>query len=593
MKYCREIYRTKRWVTREVKVGGVGVGGDNPIRIQSMTTSDTKDVESTTKQIMRLSDAGCEIVRVTVPGKREALACARIKNALIRKGYKIPLVADIHFYPPAALLVVESVDKVRINPGNFVGFGQRSQTSTYDAAQYVAEMQKIEDTLSPLIERCLLLKRAIRIGVNHGSLSERVMQRYGNTPKGMVESALEFAHICRKLDYHDFIFSMKASNPRVMIQAYRLLVAEMMGREWNYPLHLGVTEAGDGEDGRVRSSLGIGALLLDGLGDTLRVSLTEDPWEEIDPCKRLVLLAENYRGRGVSPFVETYRDISAIERRDVRVTSPLHRDGSVIIAGRTGNGVKANAYFSGEEILCEDRRIPVIPIEKLSAPHDGVVYIKDGGPAVWSKLLRYSVAWVLLEMTQSILHQGRFFFEWIRGVGLHLPVVLVGDYSGDEEDVVIWSSAEIGALLVDGLGEGVMLRTDFDASPLSFNILQACRMRSTKTEFVACPGCGRTLFNLQEVTKRIRSCTSHLSGVKIAIMGCIVNGPGEMADADFGYVGSGRDKVDLYVEKTCIEKNIHFSDAEAKLVELIKRYGRWEEPQPKRDYSKTNFCVGK
>jgi len=586
MKYCKEIYRTKRWVTREVKVGDVGVGGENPIRIQSMTTSDTKNVENTTEQIMRLSDVGCEIARVTVQGKKEALACAQVKDTLIQKGYKIPLVADIHFYPPAAMLVVESVDKVRINPGNFVGFGKSPQPSTaYDANQYMAEIHRLEDALSPLVERCLSLRRAMRIGVNHGSLSERIMNRYGDTPRGMVESALEPAHICRKLGYHNFIFSMKASNPRVMIQAYRLLVAEMMRLGWNYPLHLGVTEAGDGEDGRVRSSLGIGALLLDGLGDTLRVSLTEDPWQEIDPCRRLILLAESYLGRGTSPFVEIYRDISKIERRDVHIAPPLYRDGSVIAARMVREGAKADAYFSGEEIMCEGRSISVIPIEKLSATHDGVVYIKDGDPALWSKLLKHSVAWVLLEMTQSILHQGRLFFEWIRGVGLDLPVILVGNYPGDEEDVIIRSSAEIGALLVDGLGEGVMLKTDFDASPLSFNILQACRMRCTKTEFVACPGCGRTLFNLQEVTRRIRSRISHLSGVKIAIMGCVVNGPGEMADADFGYVGSGRDKIDLYVGKACVEKNIHFSDAEAKLIELIKRHGRWRDPQAKEAYS--------
>ena len=577
MNYCTEIYQTKRWKTREVKVGNVGVGGENPIRIQSMTTSNTRDVEATAEQVMRLADCGCEIARVTVQGKKEAEACEGIKNTLLQKGYAIPLVADIHFYPPAAMLVVDFVDKVRINPGNFVDRRATFQTLEYDDVSYAAETQKIEETFSPLVEKCIALKRAMRIGTNHGSLSDRIMSRYGDTPFGMVESALEFARVCRKLNYHDFMFSMKASNPLVMIQAYRLLVAEMMKLGWDYPLHLGVTEAGDGEDGRVKSAVGIGSLLLDGLGDTIRVSLTEDPWYEIDPCKRLITLAESYQGKGISPFIETKRDISEIKRRYVRAAPPLHQDGSVILLGEPSEA-KADAFFNGEEILFEDKSIPVVSLEEMGASY-AAVYIKDGDPSTWLKLLEHPAAFILLEMTQSILHQGRAFFEWIQEAKLDLPVILVGDYPGDEEDVVIRSSAELGALLADGFGEGVMLKTDFDPSSLSFNILQACRMRSTKTEFIACPSCGRTLFNLQEVTQRIRSQTSHLPGVKIAIMGCIVNGPGEMADADFGYVGSSRDKIDLYVGKTCVERGIHFSEADARLIELIKQHGRWKDPE--------------
>ena len=577
MNYCTEIYQTKRWKTREVKVGNVGVGGENPIRIQSMTTSNTRDVEATAEQVMRLADCGCEIARVTVQGKKEAEACEGIKNTLLQKGYTIPLVADIHFYPPAAMLVADFVDKVRINPGNFVDRRATFQTLEYDDVSYAAETQKIEETFSPLVEKCIALKRAMRIGTNHGSLSDRIMSRYGDTPFGMVESALEFARVCRKLNYHDFMFSMKASNPLVMIQAYRLLVAEMMKLGWDYPLHLGVTEAGDGEDGRVKSAVGIGSLLLDGLGDTIRVSLTEDPWYEIDPCKRLITLAESYQGKGISPFIETKRDISEIKRRYVRAAPPLHQDGSVILLGEPSEA-KADAFFNGEEILFEDKSIPVVSLEEMGASY-AAVYIKDGDPSTWLKLLEHPAAFILLEMTQSILHQGRAFFEWIQEAKLDLPVILVGDYPGDEEDVVIRSSAELGALLADGFGEGVMLKTDFDPSSLSFNILQACRMRSTKTEFIACPSCGRTLFNLQEVTQRIRSQTSHLPGVKIAIMGCIVNGPGEMADADFGYVGSSRDKIDLYVGKTCVERGIHFSEADARLIELIKQHGRWKDPE--------------
>ena len=565
MKYNEAIYKTKRWKSREVKIGSVGVGGENPLRIQSMTTSPTRDVEATALQIMRLADVGCEIARVTVQGKSEAKACEKIRDILIQKGYTIPLVADIHFYPPAAMLALDFVDKVRVNPGNFVDRRATFKILEYDDVTYAAEIEKIEEKFAPLVEKCIKLKRAMRIGTNHGSLSDRIMNRYGDTPSGMVESALEFAEVCRKYNYHDFIFSMKASNPIVMVQAYRLLVSRMMELGWDYPLHLGVTEAGDGEDGRVKSAVGIGSLLLDGLGDTIRVSLTEDPWYEIDPCKRLIALSESYQDRGVPPFIETKRNFAKIERRYVRPSPPLHRDGAVL-------------FSKGEELTSEGESLTLINLGEKGSKSAGV-YVKDGDPSTWSKLLEEPAAFILLEMTESILHQGRYFFEWLQGAKLDLPVILVGDYSGDEADSVIAASAELGALLIDGLGEGVMLKTDFDATSLSFNILQACRMRSTKTEFIACPSCGRTLFNLQEVTQRIRSQTSHLPGVKIAIMGCIVNGPGEMADADFGYVGSGRDKIDLYVGKRCVERGIHFSEADSRLIELIKEHGRWEEPK--------------
>jgi (E)-4-hydroxy-3-methylbut-2-enyl-diphosphate synthase len=315
MKYCESIFQTKRWKTREVFVGNVGVGGANPVRIQSMTTSNTRDVEATIDQIIRLADVGCEIARVTVQGMKEAEACEGIKNGLLQHNYTIPLVADIHFYPPAAMAVADFVDKVRINPGNFVDKRATFKTIIYDDASYAEEIEKIEEKFTPLVEKCKRLKRAMRIGTNHGSLSDRIMNRYGDTPAGMVEAALEFARICRKLDYHDIIFSMKSSNPVVMIHAYRLLVAEMIKLGWDYPLHLGVTEAGDGEDGRVKSAMGIGCLLLDGLGDTIRVSLTEDPWYEIDPCKRLVSFAEKHIGKGVIPFTESHRNFNAITRR--------------------------------------------------------------------------------------------------------------------------------------------------------------------------------------------------------------------------------------------------------------------------------------
>jgi (E)-4-hydroxy-3-methylbut-2-enyl-diphosphate synthase len=305
-KYCESIYRSKRRPTRVVMVGNVGVGGNNPVRIQSMTTSSTRDVEATIEQAIRLAEAGCEIVRVTVQGMKEADACEQIKNGLVKRGYDIPLVADIHFYPPAAMRVVDFVDKVRINPGNFVDRRATFKQIEYDDASYAEEILKIEEKFTPLVEKCKRLKRSMRIGTNHGSLSDRIMNRYGDTPAGMVESALEFARVCRQLDYHDIIFSMKASNPQVMIQAYRLLTAAMYELGWDYPLHLGVTEAGEGEDGRVKSAMGIGTLLLDGIGETIRVSLTEDPWYEIDPCQRLIRLAEANEGRGIEPFTETF-----------------------------------------------------------------------------------------------------------------------------------------------------------------------------------------------------------------------------------------------------------------------------------------------
>ncbi len=459
-----------RWKTRVVKVGRVSIGGDNPVRIQSMTTSDTRNVKATVDQILKLQDVGCEIVRMTVQGKKEAEACGEIKNELIRLGCDMPLVADIHFYPPAAMVVADFVDKIRINPGNFVDTRAIFKKIIYTDEMYAKEVLKIEEEFAPLIEKCKKRGVAIRIGTNHGSLSDRIMNRYGDTPFGMVESAFEFARVCRKYDYHNFLFSMKASNPLVMIHAYRLLVAEMVNIGWNYPLHLGVTEAGNGEDGRIKSAVGIGSLLLDGLGDTIRVSLTEDPWAEIDPCKRIIKFAK--------------------ERSKLRLPTV-------------------------------DTLVPKT--------------LKEGS------------------------------------------VILKAKYDVSAADLVILASMELGAKLIDGLGNGVSIDSHHKSEDFERNLLQACRIISFKTDFIACPGCGRTLFDLQSVTNRIKEKTGHLPNVKIAIMGCIVNGPGEMADADFGYVGSRPGKIDLYVGKTCVEKNIDFIDAETKLIDLIKSHGKWVE----------------
>lgn len=587
------MYRgVKHFCTREVMVGNVGVGGDNPIRIQSMTTSNTRDVEPTIDQIIRLADAGCEIARVTVQGMKEADACEEIKNGLLKRGYEIPLVADIHFYPPAAMRVVEFVDKVRVNPGNFVDKRASFKVLEYDDAAYAQELEKIEEKFAPLVEKCKLLKRAMRIGTNHGSLSDRIMNRYGDSPLGMVESAVEFANVCRKYDYHDFMFSMKASNPQVMIEAYRLLVARMMELGWDYPLHLGVTEAGAGEDGRIKSAMGIGSLLLDGLGDTIRISLTEDPWFEVDPCKRLIDFVGN---------VEKSNVAVPAKKRQVKLPKhvSMHRDGTVILSvdgpvdhemiGYKSSTSADNLVFAQGVKSCDfsEGGVGVLKPTSLTKAQESrfahgnvdAVYIEDEHG--WESLTQIKPAMIILRPKQNRLSFCRKFFQWIGEQQLDTPVILNFQYACSKEDLVIQAGAEYGALFCDGLGEGIWLEAPYGVAfirKLSFNILQSARMRIIKTDFISCPSCGRTLFNLQDVTKRIQARTAHLPGVKIAIMGCIVNGPGEMADADFGYVGSRPGKIDLYVGREKVEKNIDFADADDRLVELIKVHGRWVEP---------------
>lgn len=641
IKYCESIFETKRRLTREVMVGNVGVGGDNPIRIQSMTTSSTRDVQATIDQIKRLADRGCEIARVTVQGMKEADACEQIKNGLLQQGYTIPIVADIHFYPPAAMQVVNFVDKVRINPGNFVDKRASFKIIEYDDATYTAELQKIEEKFTPLVEKCKQLKRAMRIGTNHGSLSDRIMNRYGDTPFGMVESALEFARICRKNNYHDFVFSMKSSNPQVMIQAYRLLTASMYELGWDYPLHLGVTEAGDGEDGRVKSAMGIGALLLDGIGDTIRVSLTEDPWFEIDPCQRLVRIAQSYQGQCVAEFDEKFRKIDQIERRIPKFppnlnSLALHTEGSVFLSVNQTQILDSNFYQSlscegtlgkpklkattTDSIIIQNQiddpkakkkieqltemGMGCLPYESIKSLDKALVEDRlqekvkrfvtfeekksplivevDSISSKWPSLVQLQPDLILFAPKKNRVHAGRQFFEWLRQHQINCPVILHFSYNCQIEDLVHIASMEYGSLFCDGLGDGIWLEGQYpldNLRQLSFSILQAARRRMSKTDFISCPSCGRTLFNLQDVTKRIQSRTAHLPGVKIAIMGCIVNGPGEMADADFGYVGSKAGKIDLYVGKECIERDIDFSEADDRLVDLIKAHGKWKEPE--------------
>lgn len=620
--YADSIYETRRRKTREVTVGKIGIGGNNPVRIQSMTTSDTRDVDATVEQIVKLADAGCEIARVTVQGIKEAEACEKIKNGLIQKGLDIPLVADIHFYPPAALRAADFVEKIRINPGNFVDKRASFKVIEYDDAAYELELIKIEEKLFPLIEKCKKLNRAMRIGTNHGSLSDRIMNRYGDTPQGMVESALEFARVCRKYDFHNFVFSMKASNPQVMILAYRLLAAEMYALGWDYPLHLGVTEAGEGEDGRIKSAIGIGSLLLDGLGDTIRVSLTEDAWREIDPCQRLIALAKQYEGYNGAPFEERYRKFEAIERREVTFPKHfgMHKDGSVMLSTEAPSKTEIYQALGFDAALrqpkltnkCADIIFSHAPRKELEAIGVGhispettplfnlkelsdrlqkgvfkplpaesyAVQIKDEPKEKWELLKQAKPLFIALSPSKDKLHRSREFFNWLQEKGLKTPVLLAFEYDVSLEDLPIHAAAEAGSLLVDGLGDGLWLQGDYPLETLrslSFGILQAARRRMIKTDFISCPSCGRTLFDLQEVTRRIKSKTAHLPGVKIAIMGCIVNGPGEMADADFGYVGSRPGMIDLYVGKNCVEKNIPFANADDRLIALLKQEGAWAD----------------
>lgn len=626
--YCLATNQTIRWKTREVPVGNVLVGGHNPIRIQSMTTSPTDSLEETVGQIMQLADSGCEIARVTVQGLKEATACEGIKNTLLKKGYTIPLVADIHFFPRAAFHVVDFVDKIRINPGNFADPRAKFRISEYDEATYKMAIAQIEEKFSPLVEKCILLKKTMRIGTNHGSLSDRIMNRFGDTPKGMVESALEYAQICRKYNFHNFMFSMKASNPLIMIEAYRLLVQEMISLDWDYPLHLGVTEAGAGEDGRIKSAVGIGSLLLDGIGDTIRVSLTEDPWKEIPPCKHLAQFFSTVEKRTPKiHFTEKHRNPEKIEARSVKKSTKLHQDGSVIVPvsqeellhplfysfigakEQLGSPEKSIATADGIFIeyippelaqkvqLLENAGISVFVQKKNASTLGTLVYtlqdalqqnrqnlaIEVTSMDRWDSLkdLSPEVIFFSDRRADSYFHEARAFFDWLKENNLDTPVILLKKYPAlDDDQLYIEASAELGALLGDKLGEGIILSTQQSCQErtlFAFRLLQACRMRTFKTEFISCPGCGRTLFDLQEVAQRIREKTGHLPGIKIAIMGCIVNGPGEMADADFGYVGSRPGKIDLYVGKTCVKRNIDFSEADSQLIELIKEQGRWIE----------------
>ncbi|MGC6459711.1 MAG: (E)-4-hydroxy-3-methylbut-2-enyl-diphosphate synthase [Akkermansiaceae bacterium] len=574
--YCNDLFQYSRRKTREVKVGEVRIGGENPIVVQSMITSDTRDTEACVKEVLQLAEAGCQVVRITAQTKKYAENLEHIRNGVRAAGCQVPLVADIHFKPDAAFEAAKWVEKIRVNPGNYAD-KKKFEVREYSDDQYEDELMRIRDKFAPLVRLCKELGRAMRIGTNHGSLSDRIMNRYGDTPLGMVESALEFARIAREEDFHNFVFSMKASNPKVMIEAYRLLVARLdqEGDDWNYPLHLGVTEAGDGEDGRIKSAIGIGSLLADGIGDTVRVSLTEDAVHEVPVARALV---------------------DAI----------------------TTGGIDSDEPISWNPFEYERRRTSVIDVNGFSLGGmelPRVVTSRSKYDAISHKLDRirdYQPELVLDEIDLvSVDPCDDEALARINGMdqsclltvadGLEIPVIpafrllaskadarhaillkdTLSQPAGAEKDflpTLLRAAMNIGTLICDGIGDAILVQGEEapgQSLRLSYNILQAAGARIFKTDYVACPSCGRTLFNLQETTQKIREATGHLKGVRIAVMGCIVNGPGEMADADFGYVGGAPGKINLYVGKKAVKFNIPEGEAVERLTDLIKEHGRW------------------
>jgi (E)-4-hydroxy-3-methylbut-2-enyl-diphosphate synthase len=670
MSYCASRFSTVRRPTVEVMVGSVGVGAAHPLRLQSMTTSDTQDVAATVQQSIALAEVGCEIVRITAPNVAAARCLQAIRTQFTAAGFgHVPLVADIHFLPSAAMEAVEHVEKVRVNPGNYAD-KKKFAVREYSDSDYSTELQRLHDSFTPLVKRSRELGRALRIGTNHGSLSDRIMNRYGDTPLGMVESALEFLRIAEAHSYKQIILSMKASNPKVMIQAYRLLVQRMAQEDMHYPLHLGVTEAGDGEDGRIKSAIGIGSLLLDGLGDTIRVSLTEDSVYEIPVARAIADKAMSlWRGAeqgaggkeqgddGVDPYHFTKRETATLQlapdvtvgpeqppRVVVRAGADIAATLTQLVAGKLKD-TPAEVILVPVDATTRLTQLPdpgassyaleltpaitLAELETFAAQlRPGTILVRDFGatdtPALagFAQFVREHQLILAVSLTPadfpalaSTLRQlgdERLLFTLnapragltapahatgayrrlaagLRSLGLRAPLWIRNTTAtavrGDPSFLskLLEASFLTGGLLCDGLGDLVSIETEADApraTRLAYNVLQGAGARLSKTEFVACPSCGRTLFDLQTTTQRIRAQTGHLKGVKIAIMGCIVNGPGEMADADFGYVGGAPAKINLYVGKNCVQYNIPQAEADAKLIALIKEHGKWFDPAP-------------
>src|SRR5438552_3087552 len=635
MHYCENPLQFCRRASREVRVGNVGIGGNNPIRVQSMITCDTMDTEMSIQQTIELANVGCEIVRITAPTVKDSRNLENIVKGLRARDCNVPIVADIHFKPEAAMEAAKWVDKVRINPGNYAD-SKKFVIREYTDEQYAAELSRIRDRFTPLVELCKKRGIAMRIGTNHGSLSDRILNRYGDTPRGMVESALEFARIARDLDYHDFVFSMKASNPKVMIEAYRLLVARLnqLGPDWNYPIHLGVTEAGEGEDARIKSAIGIGSLLADGIGDTIRVSLTEDSPHEIPVAKALVAnmkrtsniqlaFAVDGLRRGerptsnvelsFDPFSYQKRASETIERDSVRLGGEeLIR---VVVRQTNFDKIAHKIDQMGDykpEIIYENAKIEEIDPRDESAlarlnASDEPRFVTVQNDVDLSVIAAFRLLAAKLQPRHPILLKDELSrvnaendeARMTNDEGSPNDRMTKGkaDTSFPHSDFVIPSTFDlrpssflhtlltaatnIGSLLCDGIGDAILVQGEEapgQALRLSYNILQAAGSRIFKTDYVACPSCGRTLFNLQTTTAKIKAATSHLKGVKIAIMGCIANGPGEMADADFGYVGGAPGKVNLYVGKTPVKFNIPEAEAVGRLQDLIREHGKWCEP---------------
>ncbi len=637
-KYSNSLTSYSRFKTREVHIGSVPLGGDNPIRLQSMTTTDTMDTIGTVEQSIRMIEAGCEYVRITAPSKNEAENLLNIKNELRKRGYDAPLIADIHFTPNAAEIAARIVEKVRVNPGNYAD-KKKFQVYNFTDEHYIQELDRIREKFTPLVKICKEYGTAMRIGTNHGSLSDRIMSRYGDTPLGMVESALEFVRICRDNDYHEIVLSMKASNPIVMVQAYRLLMSKMIEEGMNYPLHIGVTEAGDGEDGRIKSALGIGTLLEDGIGDTVRVSLTEEPEYEIPVCRELV---NRYSSRSqhseIPPVIDYPLDPFNYSRREtikvdnigesnvpVVVLTPSDEDisspenfakigytySSELDKWNIGDMAPDYVYLGSRDISFElpgtlkkiydfkywnelenkSESYPLFSLDEYlnsqERSHKINLLLLSDEDVYNEELLNYlnSDGKTILVLNTNNAHSmpalRRAFIELINK-GIKNPVIIHRSYEVTGDDLALYASTDIGGLLLDGLGDGAWVESS--SSPLdminrlAFGVLQASRTRISKTEYISCPSCGRTLFDLQETTAMIRGRTNHLKGVKIAIMGCIVNGPGEMADADYGYVGSGPGKITLYRGKEVVKRGVNAESALDELINLIRDNGDWIEP---------------
>jgi len=647
--YCPSLTQYQRRKAVEVDIGGLPLGAEHPIRIQSMTTVDTMDTDGSVAQIKRMIDSGCEYIRITAPSIKEAQNLKEIKTALHKQGLKVPLIADIHFTPNAAELAARIVEKVRINPGNYAD-KKKFQTIEYTDSSYQQEIERIRTKFTPLVKICKEYGTAMRIGTNHGSLSDRIMSRYGDTPLGMVESALEFLRICDDLNYHQIVLSMKASNTQVMVQAYRLLVNRLQAEGLQaYPLHLGVTEAGEGEDGRIKSAVGIGSLLEDGLGDTVRVSLTEEPEFEAPVARKLVARYQNrHRHQTINPLERLPWDPFAYQKRvtqevyniggsnvprvimDLRnLQDPQYKDlksighfylpeldkwkmndlgadyiysGSNAIPWMLPNGLKEILDYPAWAAKKDQHQFPLFNLEQLKATeerHPELNFLKISTQELSSEALdltgeKQLVLWAETTNVHARADLRRLAVTLIEQKHAH-PVVFTQEYStADPATLQLYAATDLGSLLIDGLGDGVFLSLGqqqvADKSELlqviksynqtSFGILQAARTRMTKTEYISCPSCGRTLFDLQETTAMIRSRTDHLKGVKIGIMGCIVNGPGEMADADYGYVGSGKDKITLYRGQEVVKRGVPSAEAVDALIDIIKEDGQWLEPGP-------------